>query len=112
MMNRQNSLIMEIKAVNRGNSKFWNRIVYELERPSRKRKVVNISHLERHTKENEIIVVPGKVLANGTIKHKLTVAAFGFSQQARDKINKAGVSISLYDLLKKNPKGQGVRIIG
>ena len=38
----------------------WKRIATDLEKPSRKRRVVNLSRISRNTKENDIIVVPGK----------------------------------------------------
>ncbi len=90
----------------------WKRVASDLEKPSRTRRAVNISKLDKNTKENDIIVVPGKVLGNGEIGHKVTVAAFTFSEQAKEKINKVGKAISLSDLMKENPKGKNVKIIG
>ena len=45
----------------------FRRIAKDLEKPSRQRRVVNLSNLNRHTKEGEMIVVPGKVLADGVL---------------------------------------------
>jgi large subunit ribosomal protein L18e len=59
------------------------------------------------------VVVPGKVLAAGNFDHPVNVAAFAFSEQARSKILRAkGKCLSISDLMKKNPKGTGVKIIG
>ena len=67
----------------------------------------------RHTKENEIIVVPGKVLGAGTLNHKLTISAFQFSDGEKEKIEKIGAKrIPLLELSKENPNGKGIRIIG
>ncbi len=90
----------------------WKRIATELERPTRQRRIVNIDRINRYCKDNETIIVPGKVLALGELDKKLTVAAFSFSEQALDKINKKGKAISIQELMNKNPKGERVRIIG
>jgi len=58
-------------------------------------------------------VVPGKVIGTGKIDHPITVAAFSFSEKAKEKIKVArGKAISLLQLIKKNPKGSNVKIIG
>ena len=91
----------------------WKRIALDLERPTRQRRVVNLSRINRHTKEDEIIIVPGKVLGTGMLNHKLTISAYQFSDQAKDKLEKAGVEIvSLLDLSKEKPNGKKLRIIG
>ncbi len=91
----------------------WRRIADDLERPSRQRRHVNLYHIAKHCKENESIVVPGKVLGTGDIPHKVNVAAFTFSQSAREKIEKAdGECLTIRELLSKNPKAKDLRIIG
>ena len=93
------------------NTKIWKRLAVDLERPARIRRVVNLSRINRFTKENDSIVVPGKVLASGEINHSVIVAAFKFSEQAKQKIvAKKGQCISLAEMMQKNPKG--LRIIG
>jgi len=91
----------------------WRDIAERLAKPSRKRIAVNISHLNRYTQKNEMVVVPGKVLGAGEMNHPITVTAFAFSEEARKKIKAArGKCLSFFDLIKKNPKGSGVKIIG
>ncbi len=91
----------------------WKRIANELERPSRQRRVVNLSNINRHTKEDEIIIVPGKVLGSGVLQHKLTISAFQFSDGAKEKIEKIGAKvIPLLELSKAVPDGKNIRIIG
>jgi|SRR3989344_2339974 len=91
----------------------WRRIALDLEKPTRQRRVVNLSSLSRFTKENEIIIVPGKVLGAGSLNHKITISAFQFSDGAKEKIEKTGAKVvSLLDLSKDNPSGKGIRIIG
>ena len=86
-------------------------IAKKLEKSKRQRPEVNLSKLNRVCKENETVVVPGKVLS-GIIKKPLTVAAASFSMGAVDGINKAGgKTMSIKELVMKNPKGKDVRIV-
>ena len=104
-------LILELKKSN--DDGLWRRIAVDLEKPTRQRRVVNLSSLTRHTKENEVVVVPGKILGAGNLDHKITVSAYQFSNGAREKIEKAGAKVvSLLELSKTNPTGKGIRIIG
>jgi len=95
------------------NVNLWKRVACDLERPTRQRRAVNLSRLNRHTKENDIVVVPGKVLGSGFLNHKLTISAFQFSDQAKDKLEKSGTQIMpLLELSKEKPNGKKIRIIG
>ena len=107
-------LVAELKKrSNEQEAEIWRRVADDLERPTRQRRVVNLSSISRYTKENEIIVVPGKVLGSGDLEHKLTISAFQFSDGAKEKIEKAGSKIvPLLELSKDNPSGKGIRIIG
>lgn len=107
------NLILHLKKTAREkDAKIWKTIAELLSKSSRKRIVVNISKINRHTKKGETVVVPGKVLAAGEIKHPVTVAAYAFSQTAKTKITKAkGKCISIPELIEKNPKGSNVKII-
>ena len=91
----------------------WRRIALDLEKPTRQRRAVNLSRINRHTKEHEDVVVPGKVLGSGDLNHKLTISAYQFSEQAKDKLEKSGAQIvSLLELSKEKPDGKNIRIIG
>lgn len=91
----------------------WRDIAERLAKPNKKRVAVNISRLSRYTLKNETVAVPGKVLGTGEMSHSLTVAAFSFSTNAKGKITAArGKCLTFLDLIKKNPKGSKIRIIG
>ena len=90
----------------------WKRIAEDLERPSRNSRAVNVYKLSKYAKENEIIVVPGKVLGTGDLDRKLNVAAYSYSEEAFRKISEKGSAITIEELMKKNPDGKNVRIIG
>lgn len=107
----------EIKLLNRASrdkqAPIWKDIAYRLSASRKNRAEVNISRLNRYTEGNEVVAVPGKVLASGLLNHALTVAAFSFSGNAREKVVAAGGKcLSFEDLVKENPKGTNVRIMG
>lgn len=108
---------MLIRALKKGSresgAKIWRDIADRLSRSRKGRVAVNLSRLDRHTEKGETVVVPGKVLGAGSIDHPLNVAAFAFSERARSKILRArGKCLSILKLMKKNPKGTNVKIIG
>jgi large subunit ribosomal protein L18e len=107
-------LIHFLKKQSRENKvKVWRDIAKRLAKPRRKRIAVNVSRLNRYTEKSETVVIPGKVLGAGEINHPITVAAFTFSEKAKGKIKAArGKYLSFFELIKKNPKGSNVKIIG
>jgi len=91
----------------------WKRVAEDLEKPTRQRRIVNLYSIDKHTKDGEFVVVPGKVLGTGEISKKVNVAAFSFSQSALDKISKfGGKALSIQELMKQNGKGKDVRVLG
>jgi large subunit ribosomal protein L18e len=91
----------------------WKRIALDLSKSTRTRRVVNLSRINSYSKDNDTVIVPGKVLSSGNIDHKVQVAAFTFSKAAKEKISNAkGTAISISELLKSNPKAKGIKIIG
>jgi large subunit ribosomal protein L18e len=94
-------------------SPFWKRLAIDLERPARNRRAVNLSRINRFTKDNETVVVPGKVLGSGLLDHKVTIAAFDFSAGALEKLKKQNCdTMHISELIQKKPKASDIRIIG
>lgn len=94
-------------------AEIWLDIAERLAKPRRRNAGVNISRLSRYTQKNETVAVAGKVLAAGEIDHPITIAAFSFSERAKEKIGASkGKCLSFSDLVKKNPTGSNVKIIG
>ncbi|MFQ5620644.1 MAG: 50S ribosomal protein L18e [Candidatus Nanoarchaeia archaeon] len=110
MNSHKQSLINDLRS---SETKLWKRIASDLSKSTRAQRVVNVSRLARYTKENETVIIPGKVLGSGELPHALTVAAWDFSKGARQQIEKAkGKCLSISELHKQNPQGQKVRILG
>ncbi len=108
------TLIQRLKDVGRVNeAPVWRDIALRLESPAKNWAEINVGKINRYADEDEIVVVPGKLLGAGEIEKKVTVAAYRASVQARDKIEKAGGrSMSIEELVAQNPKGSKVRIMG
>ncbi|MCC7551778.1 MAG: 50S ribosomal protein L18e [Methanobacterium sp.] len=90
----------------------WKDLARRLGKSTRQRAEVNISRINRHSSDDEVVLVPGKVLGSGALDHKVQVAALDFSQQAEEKITSAGgkcLDITL--LMEENPQGSGIKII-
>jgi large subunit ribosomal protein L18e len=105
-------LIVELRRTARSQkAPIWASVADRLERPRHQVSPVNVGHLDRWTEAGETIIVPGKLLAEGRLSKKLTVAAFAYSKEARTKIHAAGGSaVTVHDLLKSKPDGAGVRL--
>jgi len=86
------------------------KLANKLSGPTRLLLRVNLNDLNE-IKENSILV-PGKVLGEGDIEKKITISALGFSEQAKEKLKKAGCEIkTIRQEIEKNPKLTGVKII-
>jgi len=91
----------------------WRAVAEKLKKPRRKRVEVSINKISKYLKENEIAVVPGKVIGSGYVNNKMNIAAYKFSKGVKEKIEKVGGRcINIKELVESNPKGSGVKIIG
>lgn len=107
-------LISALKAESRTSGVgIWRDIALRLEKARANWAEVNLSKLERYASEGDVIVVPGKVLGSGALSKKVTVAAYGFSESAKMKIEAAGgKNLTIMELVKEMPQGTGVKIMG
>jgi len=91
--------------------KIWKTISKKLSGPRKNRVKTNIYRINKKTKKNDVIVIPGKILGMGELDHNLTIACLETSKTAKKKIESSGSKlISIEDLLEQNPKGSGVKI--
>ena len=106
-------LIGELRRASRNqHAALWGSVADRLERSRHQVLPVNVGHLERLASPEETIVVAGKLLAEGSLTKRLTVAAFSYSGEAKAKVHAAGgQAITLHDLLKARPDGAGVRLL-
>ena len=108
------TLIRDLKKQSQeSQTELWLSLAQRLTTSNRNRVAVNLSRLNRYTKDGETIAVPGKVLGSGNADHPMTVAAFAFSDVAQAKILKAkGKCLSIKELMEKNPDGKNVKLMG
>lgn len=106
-------LIEELKKKSlENNIPIWGTVAKKLEKPSRKMIEVNLSNIDRHSTKGDTVLVPGVVLASGNLTNAVNIAAWRFSEAAMKKIEEAkGRCLTIKDLIEKNPKGSGVKII-
>jgi len=110
---RLGSLIAELKSVSRNSgADVWSDIAERLEKPRRTHAEVNLGRIERYAREDETVVVPGKVLGSGVLQKNVTIAAVDFSSSAKTKIEQAnGETMRLEQAVEQNPDGSNVRVI-
>ncbi len=95
------------------NIKIWKRLAKDLKRPRRIRRAVNLSRIDRNCNENDVVLVPGKVLGSGKVNKIITISALEFSESSIRKIKEnKGKCLSIQELIKKYPDGKKIKIIG
>ncbi|MEM0057033.1 MAG: 50S ribosomal protein L18e [Candidatus Geothermarchaeota archaeon] len=115
--NSRNKYLLETlnylrKSANKYNAPIW-RYVYELlSRPKRKRIAVNLYKINKYTRDNDVVVVPGKVLGAGNIDHRITIGAFAYSASALKKLQNSNCTVlSIIELIERYNEGTNVKII-
>ena len=93
-------------------SKIWKVAADQLSKPRGGRALLNLNHISRASTADSTVLIPGKVLGEGILKHRVVVGAFHFSQTARTKIERAGGKcVTIRDLVDSNPSGSKVQIL-
>ena len=107
-------MIKDLKQASKKNeAPIWSRLAKLATKPSSSKRVVNLSRINKTTKDNDVLFVPGKVLGTGNISHKIILSSFSMSTTAAKKIIQTGGNIMTYsDMIKKYPTGKGVMIFG
>ena len=106
------SLIAELKTVSRDSgANVWADVADRLEKPRRTHAEVNLGRIERYAREDETVVVPGKVLGSGVLETDVTIAAVDFSSTAETKIEEVGNAVALEQAIDENPEGSNVRVV-
>jgi len=103
-------LVETIFSCKKNNS--WLEVGSLLSKPRRKRINLNLNEIDKQSKENENVLVPGKVLSLGIITKKIKVIALSFSERAKEKLLKANCEISnILEEIKKNPNAKEIKIL-
>jgi large subunit ribosomal protein L18e len=94
-------------------SRFWATVLKHLESSRRRRRVVNIYHLNRVAPAGGGVLVVGKLLGVGVLEKPLKVVAFDYSDAAYRKILDAGgEAYYLEEYIDRGGDGKGLIIVG
>lgn len=108
MANKSNPVIVNtLLFLRKQKVPFWTEVAGIISKPKRKFVIVNLSKISKYSKDGETIIVPGKILGEGELSHKITLAAVSASEEAKKKVK----IHSIEDMVKKHPKGEGLKII-
>ncbi len=100
-----------IRDLHKTKRRIWKKVSKKLSGPRKNRIEANLYRINKKTKNNDVIVVPGKILGIGDLDHKLTIACLNSSKSAQKKIETSGSKlISIDELLEQNPQGDKVKI--
>ena len=106
---RRHDLIIKLWGTKR---RIWRSVADKLSKTRKDSIQVNLSKLNKVTKENDVIVVPGKVLGDGDLDHKITIAAFTYSESAKNKLLHKKLKVqTIEELLESNPSGSKIKLI-
>ena len=107
-------MVKDLKQASKKNeAAIWSKLADLALKPSSTKCTVNLTRINKITKENDVLFVPGKVLGTGNMSHKITLSSFSMSTTAANKIIQSGGNIMVYsDMIKKFPTGKGVKIFG
>ncbi len=101
------------KASAKNDAPIWGKPAEYALKPSIARRDINLNRISQLTKENDTVVFPGKVLGTGNVSHKITLCSFSISNSAAAKVvENGGKIISYLELIKQNPTGKGVVLLG
>ena len=113
-----NQIVIQMVKTLRGASKknnapIWERLADLALKPTRAKRTINLGQLDKFVADNDVVVVPGKVLGTGNLSHKITLCSFSISTTGAKKITESGGKIlDISQIIKNHPTGKGVKIIG
>ena len=91
----------------------WLPLAKRLSASTRQQASINLSLVDHETKAGDTLVIPGKVLGSGTLTKKVRICALSFSASAKEKMKATkSEAVLLLEEIQKNPKAEGVKILG
>ena len=91
--------------------RIWRKLSKKLSGARKDRVEANLYRINKKTKKDDTIVIPGKVLAIGELEKKITIACLSCSKPAKKKIESSGSKLlTIEELLEQNPKGTNIKI--
>ena len=101
-----------VSMLEKSNNEFWLKVARYLVRPRSKAIEVNLRKIDKEANDGDIVLVPGKVLGDGILNKKITIACYKASNNAKNKIEFSKSKLmSIAELYEKNKKGNGIKLI-
>jgi|SRR3989338_2705827 len=74
---------------------------------------INLSEIDKNSTAGDTIIIYGKILSQGQLTKRIRISAMAISQQAKEKLKTTKSEfIPLGEEIKKNPKAEGIKIVG
>ena len=87
----------------------WKRIAKELEKSTKRMRTVNIYKIEKHCKEGETALIPGKVLSMGELKKNVSVILVSHDLDLIRKNCKKAIWLSQGKIIKSGKSKEVIR---
>ena len=100
-------------ASKKNNAPIWEKLADLALKPTRAKRTLNLGQINKFASDNDVIIVPGKVLGTGSLSHKITLCSFSISASGAKKVVESGGKVlDISQIIKNHPTGKGVKIIG
>jgi len=107
---KDNPELKELVSALRKKGAFWQKVATIIVKPKRQSVKVNLTKIDKETKEGETVVVPGKVLGSGMLSKKINLGAVSFSENALEKMKSAKI-MELIKVADAHKDGKGVKVL-
>jgi len=100
-------------ASKKNNAPIWEKLAEMALKPTRAKRTINLGQIDKFVADNDVVIVPGKILGTGSLSHKISICSFSISTTGAKKITESGGKIlDISQIIKNHPTGKGVKIIG
>jgi len=90
----------------------WEKIIKKVSGSRRKRLELNLDEIDNQTKDNDLVIIPGRVLGKGNIKKKIKISAMKYTESAKEKLKESKIEFNLIEEeIKSNPEGKGIKVL-
>ena len=100
-------------ASKKNDAPIWLKLAKSALKSNSNQKTINLKKIDENSDDGNAVVIAGKVLATGTISHKIIISSFSISNSAAKKIKESGGEVLKFsEMIERFPTGNGVKIIG
>jgi large subunit ribosomal protein L18e len=90
----------------------WHTLSKKLSGPTRQQAALNLDQIDAKSEAGDTILVPGKILSQGTLTKKLALVALSISSAAAEKLKESKSTFhTIKEEIEKNNKADGVKVL-